>query len=80
MRPNNKLTTIKHAAELLAVTPQTIRDWVRQGILPAFKIGSPGNIDLMNRDRRPVRLKEIDVLNLIEPVGKTNNRILDTNF
>ena len=66
----NKLITIRFASELLSITPTTIRDWIRQGILPAYKIGSRSNIDLMNRDRRPVRLKEIDVLNLIAPVER----------
>ncbi len=66
----NKLLTVSSAADVLAVTSQTIRDWIRQGILPAYKIGSRSNIDLMNRDRRPVRVKEIDILNLIAPVER----------
>jgi len=34
------LLTVREAAELLRVRPSTITKWVRQGILPAIKIGA----------------------------------------
>jgi excisionase family DNA binding protein len=37
--PNNQLLTVSQVAEQLQVTPQTIRNWIDSGVLPAARIG-----------------------------------------
>jgi excisionase family DNA binding protein len=37
--PNNQLLTVSQVAEQLQVTPQTIRNWIDGGVLPAARIG-----------------------------------------
>jgi excisionase family DNA binding protein len=37
--PNNQLLTVSQVAEQLQVTPQTIRNWIDGGALPAARIG-----------------------------------------
>lgn len=54
-----KLLTIKRAAELLGVTPLTLRRWDKNGRLKAIRVGSRG-------DRR---YEETKLLQLIR-VGK----------
>lgn len=39
----SKLLTIKQAAELLNVTPLTLRRWDRKGILKPIRIGTRGD-------------------------------------
>ena len=48
--------TVAEAATLLRVAPSTIRRWIRQGDVPAYRIG-----------RRRVALKRDDLSNLITP-------------
>jgi excisionase family DNA binding protein len=48
--------TVAEAATLLRVAPSTIRRWIRQGDVPAHRIG-----------RRRVALKRDDLSNLITP-------------
>lgn len=48
--------TLKQAAEYLQVHVNTVRRWVKQGIIPAFKVGKFWRIygrDLLNLDKRP---------------------------
>jgi excisionase family DNA binding protein len=33
------LLTVPQVAEEFQVTPQTIRDWIDQGVLPAIRVG-----------------------------------------
>jgi excisionase family DNA binding protein len=49
--------TVVQAADLLQVNPSTIRRWIREGMLPAYRIG-----------QRRVALKRSDVASLIAPV------------
>ena len=37
--PNDQLLTVSQVAEQLQVTPQTIRNWIDGGVLPAARIG-----------------------------------------
>ena len=62
-----KLYTLKNAAKLLAVSPDTLRKWHYQGALPFVKIG-PHNIDILGRDRRIIRVKESDIKELMTEV------------
>ena len=39
------------AAEYVEVTPQTIRRWVAQGLIPAHRIGNTLRVDLNDIDR-----------------------------
>jgi excisionase family DNA binding protein len=48
--------TVAEAAELLRVAPSTVRRWIRDGDVPAYRIG-----------RRRVALKRDDLSNLIRP-------------
>jgi excisionase family DNA binding protein len=48
--------TVDEAARLLKVAPSTIRRWIREGDLPAYRIG-----------RRRVALRQSDLATLIKP-------------
>src|SRR3954453_22307361 len=50
--------TVAEAATLLRVAPSTVRRWIRDGDVPAYRIG-----------RRRVALKRDDLSNLITPAG-----------
>jgi excisionase family DNA binding protein len=50
--------TIDEAAALMRVAPSTIRRWIREGALPAFRVG-----------QRRLAVKRTDLTNLIRPVG-----------
>src|SRR5215211_296254 len=50
--------TVAEAATLLRVATSTVRRWIRQGDVPAYRIG-----------RRRVALKRDDLSNLITPAG-----------
>ena len=50
--------TVTEAATLLRVAPSTVRRWIRDGDVPAYRIG-----------RRRVALKRDDLSNLITPAG-----------
>lgn len=52
-----RLMTIPAAAELLAVSPRTVRRLIAEGELPAYRIGS-----------RSLRVKASDVDELLRPV------------
>ena len=55
--------TVAEAATLLRVAPSTIRRWIREGDVPAYRIG-----------RRRVALKRDDLSNLITPAGQWQER------
>lgn len=48
---SRELLTVEEAAERLKMNPQTVRRWIRQGLLPAAKIG-----------RKEWRIDEADLL------------------
>jgi len=50
--------TVTEAATLLRVAPSTVRRWIREGDVPAYRIG-----------RRRVALRRDDLSNLINPAG-----------
>ncbi|MFC1964819.1 helix-turn-helix domain-containing protein [Chloroflexota bacterium] len=41
---NTNWVTIKDAAKWLGVTEQTIRNWIAQGVFPAYQINPRGRI------------------------------------
>jgi excisionase family DNA binding protein len=55
--------TIAQAAERLHVNKSTIRRWIDQGTLPAYKIG-----------QRRVALRAADLASLITPVRRTHEK------
>ena len=55
---DDEFVTVAEAATLLRVAPSTIRRWIREGDVPAYRIG-----------RRRVALKRDDLSNLITPAG-----------
>jgi excisionase family DNA binding protein len=56
--------TVEEAATLLRVAPSTIRRWIREGDLPAYRFG-----------RRRVALKRADLATLITPARPTTTRV-----
>jgi excisionase family DNA binding protein len=48
--------TVDEAAALMRVAPSTIRRWIREGVLPAFRVG-----------RRRLAVRRTDLTNLIVP-------------
>lgn len=50
--------TVSEAAALLRVAPSTIRRWIREGELPAYRLG-----------RRRVGLKRDELSRLVKPMG-----------
>lgn len=51
------MLTIESAAELLATSTRTVRRYISQGLLPAYRLGP-----------RQIRVKHDDVLALLVPV------------
>lgn len=56
--------TVTEAATLMRVAPSTIRRWIRDGDLPAYRLG-----------RRRVGLKRGDLNRLVTPVGRGTDRV-----
>jgi excisionase family DNA binding protein len=56
--------TVTEAANLVRVSPSTIRRWIREGNLPAYRIGP-----------RRVGLKREDLSAVVTPVGKYSESI-----
>jgi len=55
---DEEFVTVAEAAALLRVAPSTVRRWIREGDVPAYRIGW-----------RRVALKRDDLSNLITPAG-----------
>jgi excisionase family DNA binding protein len=55
---DEEYVTVAEAATLLRVAPSTVRRWIREGDVPAYRIG-----------RRRVALKRDDLSNLITAAG-----------
>lgn len=56
----DELVTVAEAAVLLRVAPSTIRRWIRQGDVPAYRVGA-----------RRVALRRGDLSALVTPAGST---------
>lgn len=56
--------TVDEAATILRVAPSTIRRWIREGDLPAYRVG-----------RRRVALRRADLSTLITPAGSGAIRV-----
>ncbi len=56
--------TVTEAATLLRVAPSTVRRWIRQGDIPAYRLGP-----------RRVGLKREDLSVVIAPVGKDSEEV-----
>ncbi len=59
-----KLLKLKTAAEMLAISQNTLRQWESQGYLAFVRLG-PKKTDYLGRDRRQVRMRKGDVDKLI---------------
>lgn len=57
---SNRIFDVLGASEMLLIAPDTTRDWIRSGKLPAFKLGTNKNA--------PIRIKESDIEALMVPV------------
>jgi excisionase family DNA binding protein len=57
MEANGELLTIRETAELLRVSEITVSRWVKQGRLPAMRVGP-----------RAVRIRRHDIERVLEPV------------
>jgi excisionase family DNA binding protein len=55
---DDQYLTVAEAAKLLRVAPSTVRRWIRDGDVPAYRIG-----------QRRLALMRTDLTNLITPVG-----------
>jgi excisionase family DNA binding protein len=44
------LLTLKEVAKAMRVSESTVRRWIRDGSLPAFKIGKRGQVRISKRD------------------------------
>ncbi len=47
----SKLVTVREAAEDLGCSPESVRRYIHQGVLPAEKVGSQWLIDTYDLDR-----------------------------
>jgi excisionase family DNA binding protein len=56
---NEEYLTVAEAANLVRVSPSTIRRWIREGNLPAYRLGP-----------RRVGLKRDDLSAMVAPIGK----------
>jgi excisionase family DNA binding protein len=56
---NEEYLTVAEAANLVRVSPSTIRRWIREGNVPAYRLGP-----------RRVGLKRDDLSAVIAPIGK----------
>src|SRR5689334_15433814 len=61
---DDQYLTIAQAAERLHVNKSTIRRWIDQGTLPAYKVG-----------QRHVALRTADVARLITPARRTREKV-----
>jgi excisionase family DNA binding protein len=55
--PDEEYVTVTKAATLLRVAPSTVRRWIREGNVPAYRVG-----------RRRVALKRADLALLVRPI------------
>ncbi|MGH2618270.1 MAG: helix-turn-helix domain-containing protein, partial [Thermomicrobiales bacterium] len=58
--------TVAEAATLMRVAPSTIRRWIREGDLPAYRLG-----------RRRVGLKPTDLSRMIAPARPNSEPVRD---
>lgn len=66
---DEEFVTVAEAATLLRVAPSTVRRWIREGDVPAHRIG-----------RRRVALRRADLASLITPVRpgmETSDKVVD---
>lgn len=55
-----KYVTVKQAADWLEVTPQTIRNWIKGGLFPAYQLNPSGRVLIKLRDiERAIKKKRI---------------------
>ena len=57
-KPARKVVTVAYAADHVQVTPRTIRQWIREGRLPAVRVGE-----------RCIRIDLADLEKLMQPCG-----------
>jgi excisionase family DNA binding protein len=59
----SELLTVEEAASRLKMNPQTVRRWIRRGLLPAAKVGpkqwriSAADVDLRMAEATPTEMK-----------------------
>jgi excisionase family DNA binding protein len=63
--PSDEFLTVAEVAKVLKLNPQTIRNWIDQGALPAYRLG------------RRVRIGRADFLALLDPSGAGTRDVAD---
>src|SRR3954454_625145 len=63
---NEEYLTVAEAATLVRVAPSTISHWIREGNLPAYRLGP-----------RRVGLKRDDLATLVTPLHSVNDAAID---
>lgn len=67
--PNDPdLLTLAEGGELIGVSPHTIRNWIRQGRLPAYRFG-----------HRTLRVRRAELLEMAQTVGTATTTDLDAH-
>ncbi len=81
--PASPWLTLPQAAEYRGVPPGTIRRWIRQGILPAYRLGprriqiDPADLDGLNERIRPAADPRLAVIRdrLVELIAATEEQL-----
>jgi excisionase family DNA binding protein len=55
---NQRALSVKEVADELKLTPQTIRDWIRAGVLPAVKVSHVFRVNREDVDAMLLRHRE----------------------
>ena len=59
--------TVKQAADFLNVTDGTIRNWIREGVFPAYQVNPGGRILLKSSDiEKAIDQKKIIVTDILD--------------
>jgi excisionase family DNA binding protein len=61
--------TVRYTAEMLRVTPRTIRNWIDNGWIPAQQVGP-----------KLFRLRDVDVFTLVLVVRPLQDKMLNRNL
>ncbi|MCL2090883.1 MAG: helix-turn-helix domain-containing protein [Micrococcales bacterium] len=63
---SDQYVTVARVAKQHGISPKTVRRWIADGTLPAFKVGPPPRSRL--RDNRPIRIPASALDAIMQPV------------